>query len=671
MHQVARAIIFTALIVGLASASPVTGAPGHAAGRSGGAILFSSDRDSQHDAYYVVNADGSGLKQVLSSAYKAVWSPDGRWLAFSVGVWPVPPGTYLMDAGGTKKRVSGAACTDLSWSPDGRRIVCEGKTMAIFDVVEGKTVKTFRYRGSHPRWSPDGRWIAFVIRDELWVTAPNGSRPAQLSAGDVPSDPSMSWAPDGKRLAFLREDLGNDYYQTSVFVAGVEGTDARRLARDAVRVAWSPRGDLIAITARLGLDKGKNLYLVRPDGTRLRKVFADVGIGELVWAPDGRTLAVSKDGDVWVLDARSGRGRRVTQGWRYGYYNWPLQWNPARISTARLPGTPVSWAIPSDSVAEPGLLKTRGAIEYLVADGSTVATAIDHPPIGWCLETWDPESGALTRFRWRFCRRPTYCCSLGAGGLGDLAFAGGRAAWVFFRHFAGRDLMDLVATTPQTPRPMPVSFCDSGCLFDVEGKDGLVVFDMWTQSCATPSYPSPCALAPRKNDKLFRLDGTRAVQIGSSPGALAPLAVDAGRILVDHQDGTLKLLGSDGSSLGIVRYEPGNLRGAKLQGRDVVVLTQGTIEHYDAGTGERLHEWPLAAGDARLEDVQSGIAVYVSGDYVYLVRLSDGATVALPSRGAKPLAQLEEPGLFYAYRTEDASYPGRVAFIPFDELPLP
>jgi hypothetical protein len=34
------------------------------------------------------------------------------------------------------------------------------------------------------------------------------------------------------------------------------------------------------------------------------------------------------------------------------------------------------------------------------------------------------------------------------------------------------------------------------------------------------------------------------------------------------------------------------------------------------------------------------------------------------------LAQLESPGLYYSYTTDDPKYPGRVSFVPNDQLPL-
>jgi Tol biopolymer transport system component len=85
-------------------------------------------------ALYVVDADGSGLRQIVSTdvgAVTAQWSPDGKWIAFTSRyrsqpqVWVVHP-----DGGGLAKLTDGSGgSTSIApvWSPDGSKLLFQRK----------------------------------------------------------------------------------------------------------------------------------------------------------------------------------------------------------------------------------------------------------------------------------------------------------------------------------------------------------------------------------------------------------------------------------------------------------------------------------------------------------------------------------------------------------------
>ena len=55
---------------------------------------------------------------------------------------------------------------------------------------------------SDPQWSPDGRRLAFVRDDEIWVVEADGSRLTRV-VGKPGGGRHPRWSPDGHRLAFL------------------------------------------------------------------------------------------------------------------------------------------------------------------------------------------------------------------------------------------------------------------------------------------------------------------------------------------------------------------------------------------------------------------------------------------------------------------------------------
>lgn len=106
-----------------------------------------------------------------------------------------------------------------------------------------------------PRISPDGGLIAYVhvtvdrqsnrYRRAIWLAPTNGGRPRRFTAG-TKSDTSPRWSPDGRRLAFV-STRANDKPQ--IFVISIDGGEARcvtSMRQGASEPAWSPDGRQIA-----------------------------------------------------------------------------------------------------------------------------------------------------------------------------------------------------------------------------------------------------------------------------------------------------------------------------------------------------------------------------------------------------------------------------------------
>lgn len=178
-------------------------------------IAFSTSRwvsTNTVESIYTVRPDGKALKKLFQtrradeSIDELAWSPGGSKIAFVGSV----PGTsrsermYLMDAvGGASRLVAHLAARNVSWSPKGTKILFETATEAAtatqWNVVDVDGNNWHRFSGFAPTWAPDGRQIAFLHDDSLYVIRPDGMQ-ERMIANDVDGEPT--WSPDGQRIAF-------------------------------------------------------------------------------------------------------------------------------------------------------------------------------------------------------------------------------------------------------------------------------------------------------------------------------------------------------------------------------------------------------------------------------------------------------------------------------------
>ena len=173
-------------------------------------------------------------------------------------------------------------------------------------------------RDGSPRWSPDGRWLAFVSdRDgeeekahgELYVLPADGGEPRRLTEGKEGVE-SIAWSPDSRRIAFTRR-VRDEAYE--------EEDERRRPPRRFTRVFF--KLDSVGWTG----DRRKHVFVVGLDGDERQLTDGDCEDDEPAWAPDGsRIVFTSQRGDRWDLeladalyelevDAEGSEPQRLTQ----------------------------------------------------------------------------------------------------------------------------------------------------------------------------------------------------------------------------------------------------------------------------------------------------------------------------------------------------------------------
>ena len=78
-----------------------------------------------------------------------------------------------------------------------------------------------------PVWSPDGRRLAFVRDDDIWIVGADGSEPRRLTA-DQAANFDPDWSPTGDRIAFSSQRSG----EVRIWTIAADGSDARGGTRE-------------------------------------------------------------------------------------------------------------------------------------------------------------------------------------------------------------------------------------------------------------------------------------------------------------------------------------------------------------------------------------------------------------------------------------------------------
>ena len=145
-----------------------------------------------------------------------------------------------------------------------------------------------------PSWSASGRRIVYVHRRHHVLTMDEGGQTGRLVIPERGIVRSPHFSPSGKRVVYTRGRRGGVDARHPIFIVRTDGTHVRRVI--AGRIAWpsySPDGRRIAFA---GIPHGENkggIWTVHPDGSHLRRLTRDTErrFAQMPdWAPDGRHI---------------------------------------------------------------------------------------------------------------------------------------------------------------------------------------------------------------------------------------------------------------------------------------------------------------------------------------------------------------------------------------------
>ncbi|MFI5839163.1 hypothetical protein ACIA8K_05525 [Catenuloplanes sp. NPDC051500] len=233
------------------------------------------------------------------------WAPDGRRIAYLV-----KNRLWVMNADGSApRRLSGYASGGADWSPDGRWLAFMAP-----GCVGGPAV--YRIDGAAKSPKPEVLFPAECKGQPLPVEKPAPAR--GTLAERIAQDNAVSWAPDGKRIAF-RGGQCEAIYDACLTVGTIAGAVEEDFAsfggggqRDgfAAVPAWRPDGMRLSWTASL---EGGALQLVEYDlSAGTKRTLGVPGDRELSYLTTRTAfLTGERDGRSWVFRLDTGGNVRV------------------------------------------------------------------------------------------------------------------------------------------------------------------------------------------------------------------------------------------------------------------------------------------------------------------------------------------------------------------------
>ncbi|MBI1832574.1 MAG: PD40 domain-containing protein [Planctomycetes bacterium] len=316
---------------------------------------------------WLVDSDG-GVAKLLTMHEKhdfnSVFSPDGKWIAFSSnrhGQYDV----FIIPAqGGKPRRLTFDSADDhvTGWSPDSKHILfMSGRSIdlpfrvELFSVsIEGGPVKQISaFEGRDGVYNPTGDLIAFVrgpgtwyrkgykgsSNDDIWICNADGSNNRRVTT-HLGQDSYPMWSADGRHLYYVSDvagGLANIVKQPiDPQSPAAQPVPVTHHKNDFVRRArMGASGELIAYEC------GTDIWIYSVKTNKSRKLNIEVraddksnpetvktfttGATEFAWSPNEKHVAFVVHGEIFLMSRDGGKAKRLTDhpGFDHG-----IAWSP-------------------------------------------------------------------------------------------------------------------------------------------------------------------------------------------------------------------------------------------------------------------------------------------------------------------------------------------------------
>jgi Tol biopolymer transport system component len=247
------------------------------------------------------------------------WSPDGNRIAFARYADGRAPRIEVVMPGGRERVLARGQYP--AWSPDGRRLAfyaTGGVGLVSADGGRPRLIARVRARRTTAVWTAGGKLLLLFVRQTPYVIDPNGGGARRLSLTErrrlrLAPPAQQWWSRDGKFL-----DTEGDFNQGSGASPAHGNAVARILTLRGVPAtfrwstdsapAWAPDGRRLAFVRTAQTNE---IYVIDASGGRPRRLATG---HNPVWSPDGMWIAFERRRGVWVIASAGGRARLIAPG---------------------------------------------------------------------------------------------------------------------------------------------------------------------------------------------------------------------------------------------------------------------------------------------------------------------------------------------------------------------
>ena len=297
-----------------------------------------SDFTVSASSLWEVSTDGTNLHTLFPGWHSpaneccGTWTTDGKYFVFSSQnqIWTIPEKTgWFSSPKPVQLTSSPMALSAPLPSKDGKQIFVIGATIrGELMRYNSKSGEFVPYLGGisaeFSAFSPDGQWVAYVSFPDgtLWRSKVDGSERLQLTS--PPSSVLLPrWSPDGKQIAFHQLTQGK---AAKIYVVSPEGGSPRALMPDDSLPEqdpnWSPDSKQIVFGGDAN-DPKTSVHILDLQTGNVSQLPGSQGMFSPRWSPNGRYIAtLSADSKtVSLFDLKTQKWSELISG-TLGYPNW-------------------------------------------------------------------------------------------------------------------------------------------------------------------------------------------------------------------------------------------------------------------------------------------------------------------------------------------------------------